>query len=243
MALALAETPIGLASLAVVCDGVSTSPRPDRASQAAAETALSVLAEAVQAGVASEDALLTAALSADAAVRDLGEGSVNAPATTFVAAVATAAAVTVCWIGDSRAYWLPADSGLTAQILTRDDSLAGELAAAGALSEAEALASPHAHVLTRWLGSDAETIDPHVAAIQPPSPGVLLLCSDGLWNYEPAAEGLRRLTRQTPFPDLVGAADALVVFALESGGHDNVTVVLSAVPPLNPALTDHEGTA
>ncbi len=243
MALALTETPIGFASLAVVCDGVSTSARPDHASQAGAETALSVLAEALEAGVRSEDALLTAALSADAAVRDLGKGSVNAPATTFVAAVATAAAATVCWIGDSRAYWLPADDGLAAQMLTRDDSLAGELAAAGALTEAEALTYPHAHVLTRWLGSDAETIDPHVAAIQPPSPGVLLLCSDGLWNYEPTAEGLRRLALATPFPDLADAADALVAFALESGGHDNVTVVLCAVPPFNPVTTDHhEGT-
>ena len=242
MALALAETPSGLASFAVVCDGVSTSARPDQASQTAAERALTVLAEALQAGVGSEDALLTAALSADAAVRDLGEGSVSAPATTFVAGVVTAAAVTVCWIGDSRAYWLPADDGLAAQLLTRDDSLARELAAAGALTEAEVLTSPHAHVLTRWLGTDAEKIDPHVAAIQPMSPGVLLLCSDGLWNSR-AAEGLRRLARPTPFPGLAGAADALVAFALDSGGHDNVTVVLSAVPPLNPAAMDHEGTA
>ncbi len=242
MTLALAETPLGLASLAVVCDGVSTSTRPAQASRIAAETAVHVLAEALHAGVATEDALLTAARSADAAVRDLGGGSVNAPATTFVAGVTTATAVTVCWTGDSRAYWLPADDGLAAQMLTRDDSLAGELAAAGALTEAEAMMSPHAHVLTRWLGADADTIDPHVAAIQPPSPGVLLLCSDGLWNYEPAAEGLRRLARQASFPDLAGAADALVAFALEAGGHDNVTVVLSAVPPLTSAHTDHEGT-
>lgn len=243
MALALAETPAGLASLAVVCDGVSTSTRPDEASQIAALTAVNVLAEALLTGVASEDALRTAAVSADAAVRDLGGDSVNAPATTFVASVATAAAVSVCWIGDSRAYWLPADDGLAAQLLTRDDSLAAELAAGGALTEAEALTSPHAHVLTRWLGADADTIEPHTAAIQPPGPGVVLLCSDGLWNYEPTAEGLRRLARANLFPDLADAADALVAFALEAGGHDNVTVVLSAVPPLTPAHTDHEGTA
>jgi serine/threonine protein phosphatase PrpC len=242
MALALAETPVGLASLAVVCDGVSTSTRPDEASQIAAETALRVLAEALQAGVAIEDALQTAALSADAAVRDLDEGSVNAPATTFMAGVTTAAAVSVCWVGDSRAYWMPADDAMAAQLLTRDDSLAEDLAAAGALTEAEALTSPHAHVLTRWLGADAEPIDPHVAVIQPPSPGILLLCSDGLWNYEPTAEGLRRLAGAAPFPDLAGAADALVAFALEAGGHDNVTVVLSAVPPLHSVTTDHEGT-
>jgi serine/threonine protein phosphatase PrpC len=243
MALVLAETPGGLVSLAVVCDGVSTSTRPDEASQIAAETALSVLAGALEAGMAIEDALLTAALSADAAVRDLDEASVNAPATTFMAGVAAAAAVSVCWVGDSRAYWLPADDAIAAQLLTCDDSFAEELAAAGALTEAEALTSPHAHVLTRWLGADAEPIDPHVAVIQPPSPGILLLCSDGLWNYEPAAEGLRRLAGAAPFPDLAGAADALVAFALEAGGQDNVTVVLSAVPPLHSVTNDHEGTA
>ena len=60
--------------------------------------------------------------------------------------------MTVCWLGDSRAYWLAADFG--GMRLTADDSLAEELVARGDLSDADAMASPQAHVITRWLGAD-----------------------------------------------------------------------------------------
>src|ERR1700683_3699677 len=50
LALASEQTPDGLVVVAVVCDGVSSSPRPDEASDAAAQAALPVLLEAVQTG-------------------------------------------------------------------------------------------------------------------------------------------------------------------------------------------------
>src|SRR5271155_6280823 len=50
MALKSEQTPDGLVVVAVVCDGVSSSPRPDEASLAAAQAALPVLLEAVQSG-------------------------------------------------------------------------------------------------------------------------------------------------------------------------------------------------
>ena len=56
----------------------------------------------------------------------------DAPAATFVSAVLTGQAATLCWLGDSRAYWLGAD-GSGAQRLTRDDSLAEEMVTAGLL--------------------------------------------------------------------------------------------------------------
>jgi serine/threonine protein phosphatase PrpC len=231
MALTVVQTPTGPMSIAAVCDGVSTSERPDQASQIAANVAAQVVAAALRAGVASEDALLKAALAADVAVRDLAGNSGNAPATTLVVGVVSSAHISVCWLGDSRAYWLPADDALSAQLLTRDDSLAEELAAVGVLTEAEATVSPHAHVVTRWLGADAGAPEPHVVNLEPAVPGILLLCSDGLWNYQPDAAGLHRLALPTALDDLPGAADALLAFALQSGGHDNTTVVLAAFPP------------
>ena len=48
MALATAETPGGPAALAVVCDGISTSDRPDEASLAAAQAAIRVLLSAAR---------------------------------------------------------------------------------------------------------------------------------------------------------------------------------------------------
>ena len=50
MALAAEQAPGGPAVVAVVCDGVSSSARPDEASQVAAHAALPVLVAAVQAG-------------------------------------------------------------------------------------------------------------------------------------------------------------------------------------------------
>jgi serine/threonine protein phosphatase PrpC len=158
----------------------------------------------------------------------------DAPAATFVSAVLAAGAATVCWVGDSRAYWLAASPG-SAEQLTTDDSMAEEMVAAGLLSEADALASPAGHVVTRWIGADLGDAAPHVLRFEPPGPGALLLCSDGLWNYQPEAAGLAELALPAALTDPLGAARTLVSFALAAGGTDNVTAVLAPIPPAEPA--------
>lgn len=230
MALARTQTPAGPAALAVVCDGVSTSHRPDEASLVAAQTALRVLAAEVRAGTPDIGALTAAVLAAQAAVSDLADGSADAPATTIVCACVTTDAVALSWVGDSRVYWLPTDPS-DDRLLTRDDSVSEELVAVGVLTETEAIGSPHEHVLTRWLGADAERAEPHTASFAPPGPGVLLLCSDGLWNYQPSATGLAELVRPAALTNLAGAASKLVEFALDCGGDDNITAVLASFPP------------
>jgi serine/threonine protein phosphatase PrpC len=222
--------------VAVVCDGVSTSARPDEASLAAARAAARVLLAAVRTGDDLLAAAPTAVRAAAAAVAGLGGPSGPArqpgdsPAATFVSAVLTREAAVVCWLGDSRAYWLPAP-GSAAQQLTRDDSVAEEMVAAGLLSETDALASPHGHVVTRWIGADLSDPAPHVVRFEPPGPGALLLCSDGLWNYQPEAAKLAELALPAALGDPLGAARTLVKFALDAGGADNVTVVLAPRPP------------
>jgi serine/threonine protein phosphatase PrpC len=230
MALAVIQTPGGPAALTVICDGVSTSHRPDDASLAAAETALRVLTGEMRTGSPVADAKTSATAAAQKAVSDMAAGSDDAPATTIVCAYVAADSVAVCWVGDSRAYWLPADQS-EARLLTRDDSLGEALVAAGALTETEAVESPEGHVLTRWLGADAEHTEPHATSFQPPGPGLLLLCSDGLWNYEPSAAGLAALMPSAALENLAAAAATLVEFALDSGGEDNITAVLASFPP------------
>jgi serine/threonine protein phosphatase PrpC len=230
MALARTQAPAGPVTLAVVCDGVSTSHRPDEASLVAAEAALRVLTADVRAGMPSVGALRTAALAAQAAVSGMAGGSADAPATTIVGACVTTDAVALCWVGDSRAYWLPAD-GSGGRLLTRDDSVSEELVAVGVLTETEAIGSPHEHVLTRWLGADAERAEPHTTSFEPQGPGVLLVCSDGLWNYQPSVTGLGELVLPAALTNLAGAASGLLEFALDRGGEDNITVVLASFPP------------
>jgi len=235
MALATAESASGPAVLAVVCDGVSSSRRPDEASLAAVQAAARVLLAGVRADedlAATSQAAVAAAQQALAGLDEPGPG--DAPSATFVSAVMTAEAVTLCWLGDSRAYWLGSGTGADAQRLTHDDSLAGEMVAAGLVSEAAAMALPGAHVVTGWVGADSPGGPPHVATFTPPGPGVLLLCSDGLWNYQPEAAGLAGLALPGALTHPLGAATALVTFALEAGGADNITVVLATFPPRAP---------
>ncbi|GAA1829185.1 protein phosphatase 2C domain-containing protein [Actinomadura chokoriensis] len=133
--------------------------------------------------------------------------------------------------------------------LTEDDSWAAFMVAEGSLSEAEAEAHPNAHVITAWLGVDAGEVRPHVATFRPAGPGTLLVCSDGLWNYFPAAGDLAALLSGAPAPggadgapdpspdpapdpaaDPLGAARALVRHALDAGGRDNITVAVIPLP-------------
>ncbi len=248
MALATAEVASGPVVVAVVCDGVSTTQRPDEASLAAAEAAVQVLLTAARTGHDLEEASRNGVAAARDAVIRLGEAPgdsplLDPPSATFVSAVMTSDAVTLCWLGDSRGYWLEAGPGSAAQRLTADDSVAGEMVAAGLVSEADALALPQAHVVTGWVGADLGGAAPHVARFEPPGAGVLLLCSDGLWNYQPDAAKLAELALPGALTKPLAAASALVKFALDSGGMDNVTVVLAPFPPGTAPPVSRDGPA
>ena len=229
MALATASGPHGQLALAVVSDGVSSAPRPDEASLTAVRTAMRVLISGVQAGEDPAGASVEAARASAQALADLADPE-GSPAATYVSAAVSGDLVTVCWLGDSRAYWLAEDPAECTR-LTRDDSLAEEIVAAGLASIEEAMASPQAHVITRWLGADLPEPQPHVAQFAPPGPGVVLVCSDGLWNYRPEAADLAGLALPDGLADPLGAAAGLVKFALEMGGLDNITVVLIPFSP------------
>jgi serine/threonine protein phosphatase PrpC len=230
MALAIVQLAAGPVAVAAVCDGVSGSPRPDEASQAAAQVLVEVTIERLQAGDDPGKACTEAVERAREAVAALVPPDADAPAATFVSAVLAGDAVTVCWLGDSRGYWLGAGPLPFAERLTTDDSMAAEMVAAGLVSESEALALPQAHVVTQWIGADLDAAQPHVTTYEPPGPGVLLLCSDGLWNYQPDAGKLAKLALPAALTDPLGAAASLVRFALGAGGADNVTVVLAPFP-------------
>ena len=92
--------------------------------------------------------------------------------------------------------------------------------------------------MTRWIGADVSDPAPHVVCFEPPGPGAVLLCSDGLWNYQPEASELAELALPAAITDPLGAARTLVAFALEAGGMDNVTAVVAPSPPLRRLLPD-----
>jgi serine/threonine protein phosphatase PrpC len=232
MAMATASGASGPVTITVVCDGVSSAPRADEASLTATRAAIRVLLSGIRAGEDAAEVAERAARAGSASLSGLA-GPTGAPAATYASAIVSGEIITVCWLGDSRVYWLPAD-GAGNQCLTTDDSLAEEIVAAGLATPEQAMTLPQAHVITRWLGADLPDPEPHVARFTPPGPGVVLICSDGLWNYRQDADGLAALAMPAALTQPLSTAAALVKFAVDSGGMDNITVVLAPFPPAEP---------
>ena len=234
---ALAREEVGgkEASVIVVCDGVSSAQEADRASALAAAAARDALLDSVRAGTFGEAAMAAAMRAAHEATRAIpyrrDHETLGPPGTTIVAAVVLGEILTVGWVGDSRAYWLGSDA---ASLLTRDHSWVNEMVDAGEMTEAEALRSKQAHAITRCLGPlNGDPPDdvpvPSVISLTPPPGGLLLVCSDGLWNYAPAPEDLAALVGQVPEGDALALCRRLVDFALAEGGRDNITAAVLGV--------------
>ena len=229
-ALATAETPAGPAVIAVVCDGVSSADRPDEASLEAARAAVYDLAEAAQAGADLAAASRQAIESARDAVIGLSEDPEETrPPRTFPPSSRPGrsrcagwgiAAPTGCRPGPSP--WPSSSPGTT-----RSPRRWWRRACCRRPS---ALESPQAHVVTRWIGIGAREAEPHVEQFIPPGRGALLVCSDGLWNYDPDGGKLATLAMPTALDNPRAAATALLLFALEGGGVDNITVAVVPYP-------------
>ncbi|HEV3070856.1 MAG TPA: PP2C family serine/threonine-protein phosphatase [Solirubrobacteraceae bacterium] len=218
----------------VICDGISSSLSADVAARRGADAAGAVLAEALRGEQAMlAEAMTSAVGAAQQAVLEVPWTSRcdrDVPSCTLVSAVCRNRELVIGWVGDSRAYWIAGEDSCQ---LTVDDSWAQEQVAAGLLSVQEAGADKRAHSITRWLGHDAPDEEPQILTLRPTEPGRLVLCSDGLWNYTPAAAGLAaQLDALPPGTAAITAAHSLADAALSAGGHDNITVaVLNMAPP------------
>jgi len=225
------------AVVAIVCDGVSSASRPDEASAAAAHAANEALLESLPRGTHPQQAMHEAIVAAGKAVDSLAvetdratertrQRHENAPACTLVGAIAVGGLLVVGWVGDSRVYWVPDDRSAAPARLTEDDSWAAQMVAAGLMNEAEAYADHRAHAITGWLGADAHEVEPHTASFKPDRSGLVVVCTDGLWNYAESAAEMAAVVPDDAGVRPLHAAQALVRHALDGGGHDNVTVAL-----------------
>jgi protein phosphatase len=130
----------------------------------------------------------------------------------------------IAWInvGDSRVY-LYRDGQLIQ--LSRDHSLVEDLLRDGQLTEDEAKVHPKRNIITRALGIDVD-VDVDGSTVIPFNGDRFLLCSDGLFG-EIAADQISSVLRRLEDP--TEAAEELVRLANESGGRDNITVVVVEV--------------
>ena len=203
----------------VVADGMGGA----RAGEVASRTAAEVFEENEAEGTP-EQQLTSLTREANRRIYELAQrdASRRGMGTTLTAAVVAGGGVSVGHVGDSRAYRLR--DGRISQ-LTHDHSLVAELQRSGQLTREAAEHHPQKSVITRALGPEPDVeVDAHTHAARPGD--VYLLCSDGLTSMLSDSE-VEAILRGAG--SLAEGAEALVRAANQSGGKDNITVVLFRV--------------
>ena len=122
-------------------------------------------------------------------------------------------------IGDSRAYLL---RGGSIKQLTEDHTYVNEMVRAGTLTQDEARTHPKKNIITKALGTIAET-EPDFFPVPVMKSDRVLLCTDGLHGELPDTEIVRILMTES---DPGACAETLVAAANEKGGRDNITVIV-----------------
>lgn len=211
--------------LYVVLDGMGGANAGDIASQTARDAILTYVAH--RRGQMDARSLIEAAIqSASAAVFGAAQAhrERHGMGTTVVACLLVdARRAVIAHVGDSRAYLLR-DGRL--QTLTRDHTIVEELVIRGMLAADEAERHPYKNVLSRNLGSRAETrVDVLDLELKPGDR--LMLCSDGLYGYAPA-EAIQYILGSGDEPQHV--TRDLIELALRGGGGDNVTTIVIEAP-------------
>jgi len=207
-----------------VADGMGGARAGEVASRVALETFATGVADLDprDRGGAGE-VLLSAAEEANRRVWELSteHASTAGMGTTLTALALCSDAARLVHIGDSRAYALR-DEVLTQ--LTDDHSLVAEMVRGGELTVEETATHPLRSVLSRALGTEPEpTFD--LLDVDLRAGDTILLCSDGLTG--PVAD--ERIAALLAGADPEQVAQALVAEALESGGPDNITVLVIRV--------------
>lgn len=131
--------------------------------------------------------------------------------------------VAVGHVGDSRMYRL---RGETLEVVTRDHSLLQEQIDSGMISVEDARQSRNKNLVTRAVGIDAE-VEPEIHVYDAQVGDIYLLCSDGLNDM--VEDGDIEATLYAMQGNLPLAAEQLIQMANDSGGRDNVSVILVKV--------------
>lgn len=214
------DTPVGnLPNLYLVADGMGGHKAGDKASSYAANA----FVEKIHSGE-KEQPLLLMKEAIESVNEELYALSSSRPeykgmGTTFVAATVTEEEMYVMNIGDSRLYVL----GERLRQITYDHSLVEELVRSGQLTREEARNHPQKNVITRALGVE-EHVNADFFEVEKENFDMILLCSDGLTNMV-TEETIEYVLRNAK--DMKKAAEVLIGLANDSGGLDNISVVMA----------------
>ncbi|MET0836675.1 MAG: Stp1/IreP family PP2C-type Ser/Thr phosphatase [Thermoleophilaceae bacterium] len=203
----------------------------------AGEVASAIAAEAFEgasaAGEAAEAQLARLLREANRRIYELAvtDESHRGMGTTLTAAKVHDGEVSLAHVGDSRAYRMR-DGGL--EQITRDHSLVAELERSGQITPEAAEHHPQRSIITRALGPEPDVeVDTYTLSAR--DGDLFLLCSDGLTSMISDDEVAAILRTSATLDE---AADALIKAANQSGGKDNITVVLFRIGELGDAVPE-----
>lgn len=132
--------------------------------------------------------------------------------------------ITICHIGDSRAYRI--DHHGQVQQLTTDHSVVRRLEELGQITSDEAAIHPQRNVLYRALGQ-TEYVEAEMVSVPIEKDGYYLICSDGLWDSVPDNEMVDIITASNSPQQ---ASENLLIAANSAGGPDNISVIIIQLP-------------
>jgi serine/threonine protein phosphatase PrpC len=221
-----------VASFMMVADGVGGGLKGEQASRMALEVTTKYLAESARCyyrfdeeGVDLVEALEEGALRCSRAIQERAaqDESAAGMATTLTLFIGAWPWAYLLQVGDSR-YYQYHDGELTQ--ISRDQTVAQELADQGIMPRDLMAHSPLTHVLSSSIGGKQTA--PVVTRIPLTWGTIHLLCSDGLTRHVSDEKIAERLGAMKSSQQV---AEQLVQDALDGGGSDNITVVVGRAVP------------
>ena len=203
--------------LFAVADGMGGA----KAGEVASAVAVEAVESAQESGEPTEAQLAGIVREANRRIYDLAvaDESRRGMGTTLTLAKVHGDDVSLAHVGDSRAYRLR--EGELKQV-TRDHSLVAELERSGQITAEAAEHHPQRSIITRALGPEPDVeVDTYTLAGR--EGDLFLICSDGLTSMISDDEVGSILRSAGSLND---AADELIRAANQSGGKDNITVIL-----------------
>jgi len=216
--------------LFAVADGMGGA----KAGEVASAVAVEAVESARESDEPAEGRLATIVREANRRIYELAvaDESRRGMGTTLTLAMVHGDEVSVAHVGDSRAYRMR--DGELSQ-LTRDHSLVAELERSGQITAEAAEHHPQRSIITRALGPEPD-VEVDTYTLTGRDGDLFLICSDGLTSMIADDEVASILSSAKSLDE---AANALVLAANQSGGKDNITVILFRLGEGAPAAAPH----
>ncbi|HPA58586.1 MAG TPA: protein phosphatase 2C domain-containing protein [Synergistales bacterium] len=219
--------------LTIVCDGMGGMPLGRESSVLAVRSFIEAW-EGRAPGESVKETLVRSAFSANEAVLEMAarSGLRGSTGTTLVAAVVEKDCLSWISVGDSRVYLFREGSY---KPLNRDHNVATrlqKLAEKGELNPEDVMSCAMPDALTSFIGIDAlEEYDIPAEPMPLKGGDVILLCTDGLYNFMPDREVVEILKSNGSNPGSGNLAEMIVgrVMDKKHPCQDNVTVMLMRI--------------